>query len=107
MKPDGKFIFADGVPIDDIAVILACHEHASGLFVHDRMIGSPVAERKLIRVASECERDQLVPEADAERRIGRNDTPECIHIWKDRFRIAGPFERTIPSGFSFAMPSIS
>lgn len=73
MKPDRELFFINGMFINHIAVILACHEDAFRFTVDDRMICTPVSEWQLECIPSERERDQLMAETDAESRITADD----------------------------------
>src|SRR5262245_13188399 len=59
---------------DGEAVVLAGDEHAAARALDDGMVRAAVTERQLERLVSGGERQQLVPEADAEQR----DPPEQV-----------------------------
>src|SRR5690606_41687561 len=58
---------AQRLDIDDEAVILRRDLDAPRLQILHRLIETPVAELQLVGVATEREREELVPEADAEK----------------------------------------
>src|SRR5260370_6834039 len=76
---------------DDEAVILAADLDPPGRELLDWMVGAAMAERHLLRLAAERQREKLMAEADAENRRARfDDVADDRHgVFAGGGRIAG------------------
>src|SRR5437667_7097115 len=57
--------------IDGEAVVLAGDQHLSGILVEHRMVGAMMAEFHLQRLPAHCQAEELVAQANPERRYAR------------------------------------
>jgi hypothetical protein len=81
-------------------VVLAGDQHLARVLVQHRVVRAVMAELHLERAAAGCEAEQLVAEADAERRrAGRNDLADRFDGVLAGLGSPGPLERNTPSGF--------
>jgi hypothetical protein len=67
-----------GLAPDREAVVLRGDRDAVGAQVLDRVVGAAVAERELERLEPDRARQQLVAEADAEDRLGRQQRADVL-----------------------------
>ena len=61
-------VLRQAVAIDDEAVILGGDHHAAAGLLQNRMIGAMMAEMHLGYPSAKCQSEELMPQADAEKR---------------------------------------
>ena len=76
--------------LDREAVVLGRNKHAAGCALEHRMVRAAVTERQLVRLHSGREREQLMPEADAEDRHTAEQVAHRSHFVDEGLGIAWP-----------------